>query len=108
MPRYLALLQYSAEGMKGFLKEKAAAREAASRKATESVGGKLEAWYWTSSGEYNVAAIGEYPDAATANALGALLMSTGAMSKFNVIELLTASEIDRGLGKSMTYRPPGA
>jgi hypothetical protein len=24
------------------------------------------------------------------------------------IELLTASEIDRGLGKSLTYRAPGA
>jgi len=108
MPRYLALLQYSAEGMKGLLKEKAAARETAGRKATESAGGKLEAWYWTASGEYNLAVIGEYPDAATAGALGALLLSTGVFSKFNVIELLTTSEIDRALGKSMQYRPPGA
>ena len=107
MPRYLGLLAYSTEGMKGFLKDKAAGREAASRKAAESAGGKLEAWYWTGSGEYHVAAIGEYPDAATAGAFGAMLMSSGAVSKFNVIELLTASEIDRGLGKSITYRPPG-
>jgi len=107
MPRYLGLLTYSAEGMKGFLKEKAAAREAAGRKAAESVGGKLLSWYWTASGEYNVAVIGEYPDAATAGALGALLMSTGMASKFNIIELLTASEIDRALGKPMTYHPPG-
>jgi hypothetical protein len=34
-------------------------------------------------------------------------MSTGVASKFNVIELLTASEIDGALGKSMTYSPPG-
>lgn len=108
MPRYLALLAYSAEGMKGFLKEKAAAREAAGRKAAESVGGKLLSWYWTASGEYNIAVIGEYPDTATANALGATLMSTGIASKFNVIELLTATEIDGALGKSVAYRPPGA
>jgi len=107
MPRYLVLLAYSAEGMKGFLKEKAAAREAAGRKAAESVGGKSEAWYWTATGEYNVASIGEFPDAATANALGTLLISSGAISKFNIMELLTTSEIDRALGKSIAYRPPG-
>jgi len=38
------------------------------------------------SGEYNVVGI---PEAATAGALGAMLMSSGAVSKFNVIELLT-------------------
>ncbi len=107
MPRFLVLIQYSAEGMKGFLKDKAAGREDASRKAAESVGGKLVSWYWTASGEYNVAAIGEYPDAATAGALGTLLLSSGTVSKFNVIELLTASEIDRALGKPMTFRPAG-
>jgi uncharacterized protein with GYD domain len=107
MPRFLALVQYSAEGMKGFLKDKAAGREDASRKAAESAGGKQISWYWTASGEYNVVGIGEYPDAATAGALGAVLLSSGAVSKFNVIELLTASEIDRALGKPITFRPPG-
>jgi hypothetical protein len=38
MPKYLALFKYSEEGAKGLMKEKAAAREAAGRKAYESVG----------------------------------------------------------------------
>ena len=50
MPRYLTLFKYSTEGTKGFLKEKAAAREAALRKGFESVGGKMESVYWTYSG----------------------------------------------------------
>jgi uncharacterized protein with GYD domain len=46
MPKYLSLFKYTAEGTKGFLKEKAAAREAAARKAFESVGGTVEMFYW--------------------------------------------------------------
>jgi hypothetical protein len=33
MPRYIGLFNYSAEGNKGFLKDKAAGREAATRQA---------------------------------------------------------------------------
>jgi uncharacterized protein with GYD domain len=107
MPRYLSLFKYSAEGARGFLKEKAAAREAASRKAFESVGGKLEAFYWGATGEYTGFTISELPDAPTAAALMALVGSSGAFSEFRSIELLATSEIDRALGKSMTFRPPG-
>jgi len=95
MPRYLALLRYSAEGSKVFFKETAAARDAAARKAIESIGGKIEATYFTASGEYHLAIIAEYPNAATAAAFIALMVSAGAVSKFNLIELVTLSEIDR-------------
>ncbi len=47
------------------------------------------------SGEYHLAMTAEYPDAATAAALIAMMVSTGAVSKFNIIELITTSEIDR-------------
>jgi uncharacterized protein with GYD domain len=108
MPRYLSLFKYSSDGAKGFLKEKAAAREVASGKAFESVGGKLEAFFSVSSGEYTGIAIAELPDAASGVALLALVNSSGAFSEFKIIELLTAREVDRALGKSMVFRPPGA
>ena len=95
MPRFLTLLQYSAEGSKVLLKEKVVAREALARKAIESVGGKVESVYFTASGEYHLATIAEYPDSATAAALVAMMVSTGAVSKFNIMELIKASEIDR-------------
>ena len=95
MPRFLTLLQYSAEGSKVLLKEKVVAREALARKAIESVGGKVELVYFTASGEYHLATIAEYPDSATAAALVAMMVSTGAVSKFNIMELIKASEIDR-------------
>jgi uncharacterized protein with GYD domain len=107
MPRYLGLFKYSAEGNKGFLKDMAAGREAATRQALESVGGKLEAMYWMVSGEYSGIGIWELPDAASGAALSALTASTGAFSEVKSIELLTASEMDAALSKSMTYRAPG-
>ena len=92
MPRFLALLQYTTEGSKVLLKT---VRETFARKAIESVGGKVESIYFTASGEYHIAMTAEYPDAATAAAVIALMVSTGAVSKFNLIELITTSEIDR-------------
>jgi uncharacterized protein with GYD domain len=107
MPRYLGFFKYSAHGTEGFLKDKAAGREAATKQALESVGGKLVSMYWLVPGEYSGVGIWEFPDAATGAALQALTLSTGAFSDFKSFELLTASEIDRALGTSMTYRPPG-
>jgi uncharacterized protein with GYD domain len=107
MPKYLALFKYSEEGARGFMKERAAAREAAGRKAYESVGGKSEAIYWVPTGEYSGVEIVELPDTATAGAIAALANSTGAFTEYRLIELLTTTEIDRGLGKPIAYRPPG-
>jgi uncharacterized protein with GYD domain len=59
----LGYSKYSAEGNKRFLKEKAAGREAATRQALESAGGKLESIYRLVSGEYSGIGIWELPDA---------------------------------------------
>jgi uncharacterized protein with GYD domain len=108
MPRYLALFKYSESGAKGLMKDKAAAREAAGKKAYESVGGKSEALYWIPNGEYHGAEIFTLPSAATAAAMSAFVYSTGAFSEYRVIELLTTSELDGALDKPITYRPPGS
>jgi hypothetical protein len=50
MPKYLALFKYSENDAKGFMKEKAAAREAAGKKAYESMGGKSDAISWVPTG----------------------------------------------------------
>lgn len=94
MPRFLALLQYTSEGSKILLKETLTARETLARKAIESVGGRVESIYFTASGEYHIAMIAEYPDAARAAAIIATMVSVGAVAKFNIIELITTSEID--------------
>jgi uncharacterized protein with GYD domain len=75
MPKYLYLIQYDAEGSKNLLREKAAVREAAARKAIESIGGKVEAIYFAVSGQYQAVMIVECPTAAMAAALTAMLVS---------------------------------
>jgi len=107
MPRYLALFKYSDAGAKGLMTEKAAAREAAGKRAYESVGGRSEALYWIPNGEYHGMEIVELPSAATAAAISALAYSTGAFSEYRTIELLTTSELDEALEKPTAYRPPG-
>lgn len=107
MPKYLSLFKYSTDGNKGFLKDRAEAREAAVRKALDSVGGKFESMYWTAGGEYTGALIAHFPDSATAAAFTTVVNASGALSHFTSVELLTSSEIDGALRKTMTYRPPG-
>ena len=108
MPRYLGFFRYSPEGAKGLLKEKAAPREAAIRKAYEGIGGKVEALYWAaSSGEYTGAVVVELPDAATGAAFGMVIQASGALDEVKSMEVITSSELDQALAKTMAYRPPG-
>lgn len=93
---------------KGFLKEKAAPREAAIRKAYEGIGGKVEALYWEAGGEYTGAVVVELPDAATGAAFVMVVGASGAFDEVKSTEVLTSSELDRALAKTISYRAPGA
>ena len=108
MPKYLLLFKYSAEGAKGFLKEKAAPREAEIRKTFAGMGGKVEAFYWGTGGEHSGAIVAELPDAATAAAFTMVAEATGAFDTVDWMEVLTSSELDRALPKTTAYRPPGS
>jgi uncharacterized protein with GYD domain len=78
MPRYLSLFKYTPEGTKGFMKEKAAAREAALKLTIESAGGKLELFNWTVPGsDYSCVTIAEFPDAGTYTAVVSLVQPRG-------------------------------
>jgi uncharacterized protein with GYD domain len=107
MPKYLLLFKYSSEGAKGFLKEKAAPREAEIRKTFAGMGGKVEALYWATGGEHSGAIVVELPDAATPAAFTMVAEATGAFDAVAWMEVLTSSELDRALAKMTAYRPPG-
>ena len=57
--------------------------------------GKSSRFNFTASGEYHVAMIAEYPMLPRQRLFIAMMVSTGAVLKFNLIELITMSEIDR-------------
>lgn len=105
MPKYLLKASYTAEGTKGLLKDGGSKRRLAAKTLVESLGGKLESFYFA-FGETDVFAIADLPDAASAAATALTIGATGAVQG-NITVLLTPEELDQAAKKSATYTPPG-
>ena len=105
MPKYLVQGSYTLDGVKGILKDGGSKRRAAAQQAIQSVGGKLEAIYFT-FGENDVLAIVDLPDNASAAAASLTIGASGAL-RIHTTVLLTPEEIDQASKKSVTYTPPG-
>src|SRR5689334_7948584 len=93
MPKFLIEASYSAEGMKGLQRDKAAGRTAAIRNALKTVDGQLECVYWC-LGDRDVLLIAELPDAASACALSTTVSASGLV-RTKTTALLSAEEVDR-------------
>ena len=105
MPKYLIQGSYTAEGVKGLLKEGGSKRREAVKRALEDVGAKLEAFYFA-FGEADVYAIADAPDSITATAHALVVNATGVVHVKTVV-LLTPEEVDQATKKRASYRPPG-
>ena len=105
MPKYLFGARYSAEGVKGVLKEGGSKRREAVDQGVRSVGGKLECFYYA-FGENDVVGVIEFPDQASAAAFSAATNSSGLVT-VSLTPLITVEEIDAAAKKSPQYRPPG-
>ena len=79
MPKYLVSVSYSAEGAKGVRQDGGTKRREVATHAVESVGGKIEAFYFC-FGDQDAIIIAELPDAASAAAVSLAVTSTGASS----------------------------
>jgi len=106
MPKYLVSVTYSAEGAKGVRQDGGTKRREVATHAVESVGGKIEAFYF-SFGEQDAIIIADLPDAASAAAVSLAVTSTGA-ARLTATPLITAEEMDHAAGKKTAYRAPGA
>ena len=84
-------------------------RRIAARKYIESVGGKLNG-FWYAFGEYDGYCLWEAPDNVSMAAVGFAISGGGALSKFETTVLLTVEETLNALRRapSIGYRPPGA
>jgi uncharacterized protein with GYD domain len=105
MPKFMIAGSYTTEGLKGLQKDKASGRRGVVQKVVESVGGKVEAMYF-SLGEHDVIVIADLPNtvAATAIALG---VSASGVVRTKTTALLTVEETDQALAKKIDYSPPG-
>lgn len=105
MPKYLFEASYLAEGINGLLKEGGTRRRAAVDELFNSLGGTLEAYYF-SFGDEDVFIIGDLPDNASAAAL-AIKVNAAGVTTCKMTALLTPQEVDEAVKKTSTYRPPG-
>jgi uncharacterized protein with GYD domain len=106
MPKYLLTARYNAEGVRGVMKEGGSKREAAARALVESLGGKVEAFYFA-HGDADAVVVCEFPDSASALA-GVMAVNASGLVTASTTPLITAREIDEAAAKSGKYRAPGA
>jgi uncharacterized protein with GYD domain len=105
MPKFLWKASYTPDGVKGLLKDGGTGRKAAVERMIESLGGKLEAFYYA-FGDDDAYVIADLPDNATATAISLAINASGAV-QLKTVELLTPEQIDEGTKKAVAYTPPG-
>ena len=106
MPKFLITASYTAQGVKGLLRDGGSSRRAVVQKAAESVGGKLESLYFA-FGDHDVFAICDLPDNVAATAVSLAIGESGSVHA-TTTPLITAEEVDAAAKKSVSYRAPGA
>jgi uncharacterized protein with GYD domain len=108
MALYLTRFSYTPETWARLMKKPEDRREAA-RKYVESVGGKLQG-FWYAFGEYDGYTLWAAPDNVSMAAVALAIGAGGALSKIETTPLLTVDETLDALGraKAVAYRPPGA
>lgn len=104
MPKYMIQASFSKDGAEALRRAGGAARREAAREAIESVGGKLEAYYFT-FGDSDAMAIAELPDGASA-AAAALVVGASGVGSTRTTPLLTVEEMDAAMKKDVKYHPP--
>ena len=104
---YLTRFSYTPETWARLMKNPEDRRVAA-RNYIESVGGKLQG-FWYAFGAYDGYCIWEAPDNVSMAAVGLAITGGGALSKFETIPLLTVEETLDALRRAQKvgYRPPG-
>ncbi|MCW2766650.1 MAG: hypothetical protein JWO11_2609 [Nocardioides sp.] len=107
MAKYLLKVSYSVDGLKGVMKEGGTSRTKAVERALAGVGGSLESFYFAFGGD-DVYVIAEVPDHGAAMAMAAAVGSSGAISSYETVVLLSPSEVDKAMNVAVDYAPPGS
>jgi len=108
MPKYMIKASYSPEGIKGVMAKGGTARESAVGKLVTGVGGTVESFYFAFGGD-DVFIIVNAPSHEAMAAVAGTVTSTGVLSRYETIVLLTPEQLDAAAGMITTveYTPPG-
>jgi uncharacterized protein with GYD domain len=105
MPKYLYHGSYTDKGLKGLMKDGGSKRMKITKKAIESLGGEMEAYYFALGGN-DFFIIVEVPDNIKA-ITGSLVANASGMVKVNITALVSPEEVDLAVKQTMDWRPPG-
>jgi uncharacterized protein with GYD domain len=105
MQKYLFYGSYTPEGYQGLLAEGGSKRIEAAKQTLESVGGSLEAFYF-SCGEQDFYIIVNLPDYVTATAVTLAGNASGTFG-IRAVALLAPEEMDEVVRANIHFRPPG-
>lgn len=106
MAKFIYIGSYSAQGAKGVMQQGGTARRRAAEKVIESVGGRVESFYF-GFGKDDFYVTFDAPSAAAAAAVALTVGGSGAVGG-RTIPVITAEEIDEAAKMSPDYSPPGA
>lgn len=107
MAKYLLKASYSVDGLKGVMKQGGTSRVKAVEAALAGVGGTLESFYFAFGGD-DVYVIVDLPDHTAAVAVAGAVATSGAISSYETVVLLSPSEVDKAMNVSVDYVPPGS
>jgi uncharacterized protein with GYD domain len=105
MPKYLIEASYTTDGIKGVQSAGGSSRRDAIVKVAESVGGRLESFYFA-FGDSDVYTVCELPDNEAATAVALTVNASGAV-RLRTTVLLDPEEVDAAAKRSVEYSPPG-
>jgi len=106
MSKYLLEVKFTLNGLQGVKSEGGSSRVSAATELIESLGGKLDLFYFA-FGDTDAYIVADFPDNASA-AAAAHTVSAGGGATVRTVVLLTPAEIDAAVSKTPTYRPPGS
>lgn len=105
MKKYLFYGSYTPEGYRGLLVEGGSVRIGVAQHTLESVGGSLEAFYY-SNGEQDFYIVVNLPDDVSATAVTLAGNASGTF-RIRAVPLLTPEEMDEAVRTKVDFRPPG-
>ena len=110
MPKYICFFSYTRDAAKAMIEEPTD-RVAAAKALVESIGGKMESFYWM-HGHHDGFFIADHKDGMSAAAVAAAAGSTGAITEVETHELFDGAaqgEIMRAAKAALAgYKPPTA
>lgn len=105
MAKFMLRVNYTADGAKGIIKDGGSIRRAVAQKAAESVGGRVESFYFA-FGDTDAFVVADLPDAASAVAIALTVSASGGASVQTTV-LMTPEDVDTAARKSPLYSAPG-